>query len=227
MKGIFPWIIVFHLLAGPGSAQDMRIPVFFLRYEGGTEIEEMGEEDESPFDSQRHKVTLRIKEQWSDDFTTNLYSVVLFKLYDHPSDNYTYFYLRPNYIWDLTDRLRWTSEFRSKWTLYEELDSNNKSKDLTSLRAKTELSFKLLEQLKIIPSFQGVFDLYENQEKKQQIYTAGLRVESRLDPRLRFNARYRTVLRAPLGIESSVAWENQHEFGFNLSWDPNKQPRTP
>jgi hypothetical protein len=217
MNRIFPWITAFLLLSLSASAQDTKRPVLFLRYEGGTEIEELGEEDESPFDSQRHKVTFRIKEQWSDGFTTNLYTAVLFKLYDLPNDNYHYFYLNPNYIWDITDRLRWTSEFRSKWTLY-----NDESKDVTSLRAKTELTFKLLDQLKIIPSFQSVFDLYENREKRQQIYTAGLRFESRINPEIRLNGRYRGILRAPLGSPSTVVWENDHEFGINVSWDPNK-----
>jgi hypothetical protein len=214
--------MVFLLLAIVGSAQEIRWPVFFLRYDGGTEIEETEEEDESPFDSQRHKFTVRIKEQWSDEFTTNISTAVLFKIYDLSSDNYRYFYLNPNYIWDITDRLRWTSEFRSKWTLYNETDSEGKSKDLTSLRAKTELTYKLLAQLKIIPSFQSVFDLYENSEKIQQIYTAGLRFESRINPQFRLNGRYRAILRAPLGSDSTVARENQHEFGVNLSWDPNK-----
>jgi hypothetical protein len=224
MKRICPWIFVFLLLAVPGSAQEIKWPVFFLRYDGGTEIEELEDEpeDEPLFDSQRHKLTFRVKEQWSNDFTTNLYTAVLFKLYNDSNDNYGYFYLNPNYVWDITDRLRWTSEFRSKWTRYEGLDSENKSKDLTSLRVKTELTYKLLEQLKIIPSFQSLFDLYENSEKIQQIYTAGLRFESRINPRVRLNARYRAILRAPLGSQSTVADEDKHEFGINLSWDPNK-----
>jgi hypothetical protein len=226
MKRISLWTTVFLLPAVLASAQEIKCPVFFLRYEGGTEIEELedepDDEDESLFDSQRHKITLRIKEQWSNEFTTNLYTAVLFKLYDEPSDNYRYFFLNPNYIWDITDRLRWTAEFRSKWTLYNELDSYDKPKDLTSLRVKTELTFKLLDQLKIIPSFQSVLDLYENSEKIQQIYTAGLRFESRINPQVHLNGRYRVILRTPLGPESTVVGEDKHEFGINLSWDPNK-----
>ena len=224
MKRICPWIFVFLLPAVLGPAQEIKWPVFFLRYEGGTQIEELEDEpeEESLFDSQRHKLTFRVKEQWSDDFTTNLYSTVFFKLYNDPDDNYRYFYLNPNYVWDITERLRWSSEFRSKWTRYDGLDSENNSKDLTSLRVKTELTYKLLEQLKIIPSFQSLFDLYENSEKIQQVYTAGLRFESRINPQVRLNARYRAILRAPLGCGSTVAGENKHEFGVNLSWDPNK-----
>jgi hypothetical protein len=222
MKRICPWILI--LTAVLGSAQEIKWPVFFLRYEGGTEIEELEDEqeDESLFDSQRHKLTFRVKEQWSNEFTTNLYTAVLLKLYDDSDDNYRYCYLNPNYVWDITDRLRWTSEFRSKWTRYNELDSENNSKDLTSLRVKTELTYRLLEQLKIIPSFQSLFDLYENSEKLQQVYTAGLRFESRINPQVRLNARYRAILRAPLGPGSTVAREDKHEFGVNLSWDPNR-----
>lgn len=222
MKRICLWIFI--LTAVLGSAQEIKWPVFFLRYEGGTEIEELEDEqeDESLFDSQRHKLTFRVKEQWSNEFTTNLYTAVLLKLYDDSDDNYRYCYLNPNYVWDITDRLRWTSEFRSKWTRYNELDSENNSKDLMSLRVKTELTYRLLEQLKIIPSFQSLFDLYENSEKLQQIYTAGLRFESRINPQVRLNARYRAILRAPLGPGSTVAREDKHEFGVNLSWDPNR-----
>jgi hypothetical protein len=225
VKRISCGIAVLSLLAAAAWTQDIKLPVFFLRYEGGTEVEDLDEEEEedgSIFDSQRHKLTLRIKEQWSDAFTTNLYTAAYFKLYDDPSDNYRYFYLNPNYIWDIGDRIRWSSEFRCKWTMYEELDSFGKSKDVTSLRAKTELPVKLLDQLKVIPSFQGVFDLYENPEKRQQIYTAGIRLESRINPQLRLNSRYRAILRAPLGPESTVSGEDKHEFGVNLSWDPNK-----
>ena len=226
MRRISPVVTVFLLLTAFSWAQEIKLPVFFLRYDGGAEFEELAdvpeEEDESPFDSQRHKITFRIKEQWSDDFTTNLYTAVLFKLYEEPSDDYSYFYLNPNYIWDITDRLRWTSEFRSKWTRYNEPDSENKSKDLTSLRLKTELSFKLIDQLKIIPSFQSVFDLYENSEKVQQIYTAGLRFESKISPQVHLNGRYRAIVRTPLGSESMVVSEDKHEFGINLSWDPNR-----
>jgi len=224
MKRICPWIFVFLLPAVLGPAQEIKWPVFFLRYEGGTQIEELEDEpeEESLFDSQRHKLTFRVKEQWSNDFTTNLYTTVFFKLYNDPDDNYRYFHLNPNYVWDITDRLRWSSEFRSKWTRYDGLDSENNSKDLTSLRVKTELTYKLLEQLKIIPSFQSLFDLYENSEKIQQIYTAGLRFESRINPQVRLNARYRAILRAPLGSRSTVAGEDKHEFGVNLSWDPNR-----
>jgi hypothetical protein len=222
MKRISLGIILVLLPALLGSAQEIKWPVFFLRYDGGTKFEETEEEDESRLDYQRHKVTFRIKEQWSDAFTTNLYSCFFLKLYDDSSDtDYWYFYLNPNYIWDLTDRLRWTSEFRSKWQW--NIDPGEKDDlDLTSLRLKTELTFKILEHLKIIPSFQSVFDLGTSTGDRQQIYTAGLRIESRINPQVRVNTRYRAILQAPLGAALCTAWDDKHEFGVNLSWDPNQ-----
>jgi hypothetical protein len=225
MRRISFWIVPFFLLAELIPAQEIKWPVFFLRYDGGTKFEKVDDEEEdeeSVFDYQRHKITLRIKEQWSDEFTTNLYTTFFLKLYDEPSDtDYWYFYLNPNYIWDITDRLRWSSEFRSQWKWNLNPDAKD-DLDLTSLRAKTELTFKILKQLKIIPSFQSVFDLDADPEDSQQIYTAGLRLESRINPQVRLNARYRAILRAPLGELSDVSGEDKHEFGINLSWDPNK-----
>ena len=222
MKRISLWIILFLLPLVPGSAQEIKCPVFFLRYDGGTKFEEADEEQESLLDYQRHKLTFRIKEQYSDELTTNLYTTFFLKLYDESSDSdYWYFYLNPNCIWDVTDRLRWTSEFRSKWQWNCNVGEKD-DPDITSLRARTELTFKLLEQLKIIPSIQSVFDLDSSPEDRQQIYTAGIRFESRINPQVRLNARYRAILRAPLGDTSDVGREDRHEFGINLSWDPNK-----
>ena len=228
MTKIFSWISAFVFLAVLCSAQEIKLPVFFLRYDGGVGSEEMapaeGEEEELEPYSQRHKVTLRIKEQCSDDFTTNLYTAVSWKRYfrDNENDDYTYFYVNPNFVWDITDRIRWSSEFRSKWTWYKELDSYGKSKDITSLLAKTELTLKILDQLKLTPSFRSVFDLYQNESKIQQTYTAGLNVESRINPEFRVSCRYRGILRVPLGAESTISDRFNNEFGINLSWDPNK-----
>jgi len=97
--------------------------------------------------------------------------------------------------------------------IYDELDSSGLPKDLTSLLAKTKLTFKVLDQLKLIPSFQGVFDLYENQEKMQATYTCGLSVESRLERGLRFGGRYKGILRYPLGEQSTVTERFNNEFG--------------
>jgi hypothetical protein len=226
MNKILSWIPVFVLLTVLCSAQEIKLPVFFLRYDGGVGSEEMemeeGEGEEVEPYSQRHKITLRIKEQWGDSLTTNLYTAVSRKEYFQESGSYTYFYVNPDFVWDITDRVRWNSGFRSKWTWYDELDSYGQSKDLNSLLAKTELTLKVLDQLKLTPSFQGVFDLYRNKGKIQQIYTAGLKVESRINPEVRLSGRYRGIVRVPLGAESTISDRFNNEFGINLSWDPNK-----
>jgi hypothetical protein len=229
MKRMILCIGVFLLLAGSAAAQQSRLPVFFLRYEGSVGFEELNpeeveEEDEEMLatESYRHKITLRIKEQVNNDLTANLYSAVSWKIYEDQSDDYTYFYLNPDCVWDITDRLRWRSEFRSKWTRYDRPDSEGESKDLTSLLVKTELAFKVLDQLKIVPSFRSAFDLYRNEAKLQQTYTAGLSFESRINPEVRFSGRYWGIYRAPLGAESEVRSRLNNEFGLNLSWDPNR-----
>jgi len=101
-------LILLPLLA---SAQDMKLPVFFLRYDGGVGSKEIEEEQLEPF-SQRHKVTQRIKEQWSDALTTNLYTAVSRKEYFFQSGSY--FYLNPDFAWDITDRIQWSTSLRSK-----------------------------------------------------------------------------------------------------------------
>jgi hypothetical protein len=217
--------VVMSLLPLACPAQDMKLPVFFLRYDGGVgseriEPEDVEEELLEP-SSQRHKVTLRIKEEWSEALTTNLYTAVARKEYFLQSGSYTYFYLNPDFAWDITDRLRWNTGFRTKWAFYDELDGSGQPKDFTSLWIKTELSLRLLRELKLVPFLQGVFDLYENEEDTEQTYIGGLGVESRLRGDWRLAGRYRGILRLPLGTESTAASRFDHEFGVNLSWDPN------
>jgi hypothetical protein len=68
---------------------------------------------------------------------------------------------------------------------------------------------------------QGVFDLCEDEADTQQTYVAGLGVESRLRGDWRLAGRYRGILRLPLGPDSTIGGRFNHEFGVNLSWDPN------
>ncbi len=214
---------LFPLLA---AAQEIQLPVFFLRYEGGVGSEEIepeeAEEEQVEPSSQRHKVTLRVKEEWSDTLTTNLYTAVSRKEYFLQSGSYLYLYLNPDCAWDLTDRLRWSVGVRSKWIWYDELDSSGNPKDLTSLLARTELAVRLLDGLRLTPFFLGVFDLHRNQAKTRQTYTAGLGLESRLSGAWILRGRYRGILRVPLGEASAVSGRYNHEFGLNLSWDPNR-----
>jgi len=203
------------------SAQPKRLPVFFLRYDGGVgwkEIEpEDSEEERLEEYSQRHRITLRIKEQWSEDFTTNLYTVFSDKQSSLSPGSYSYFYINPDFTWDLTERIRWSAGLRSKWTRYE-----RGSNDLDSLLAKTEFTLRVVDGLKLAPFVQGVFDLYEDPAKTQASYVAGLGLESRLSPAWRLSGRYRSIIRSALGAESTVAGRYNQEFGINLSWDPNK-----
>jgi hypothetical protein len=213
------------LLSFQASAQDPKLPVFFLRYDGGVgseriEPEDIEEERLEP-SSQRHKVSLRIKEQWSEQLTTNLYTAVARKLYYLQPGNYAWFSLHPDFAWDITDRLQWSTGFRTKWTFYDEPDSGGDPLDFTNLLLRTECTLRLMRELKLVPFVQGALDLYENEEKSQQTYVAGLGVESRLRGDWRLIGRYRGILRLPLGPDSLVSGRVNHEFGVNLSWDPN------
>ena len=206
-------------------AQEMKLPVFFLYYDCGLGSEEImpeeGEEEEIEASSQRHKVTLRIKEEWSDELTTNLYTAVSCKEYYHQSGSYSYFYLNPDVAWKITDRIKWYTGFRSKFTFYDGLDADDLSKDFTSLLAKTNFTFKPADKLKIIPSFQSVFDLYQNEAKTQTTQTFGLIITSTID-NVRVGGRYKGILRHPLGEQSTIPIRFNNEFGVNVNWDPNK-----
>jgi hypothetical protein len=206
------------------SAQEIQLPVFYLKYGGGLGSEEIEHEDEVGEEiepsSQRHKVTFRIKEEWSDSLTTNLYSALTRKEYYLQSGSYLYFYLNPDIAWDITDRIKWYTGFRSKWTLYDELDSDDNPKDLTSLVGKTNFTLKPLDRLKLVPSYQGVFDLYQKEAKTKQTHTFGLTVSSTLG-QINLSGNYKGILRYPLGELSEISIRFNNEFGVNVSWDPN------
>ena len=205
-------------------AERPELPVFFLRYDGGLGSEEIeteeGEEEIEP-SSQRHTFNLRIKEEWSDLLTTNLYTAFSRKEYFLEKGSYSYFYLNPDVNWEITDNIKWNTEFRSKWTVYDETDSKGLSKDLTSLLARTNFTFKLFDNsLEVVPSFQGVFDLYENQEKSRQTLTFGVGLSSKLG-NVNLGGKYRGILRYPLGEQSAVTFRFNNEFSLNATWDPN------
>lgn len=201
-------------------AQEPKLPVFFLRYDGGLGMEEIQpeqvEEEQVETESQRHKLTLRVKEQWSEALTTDLYSAVFRKEYFRQGGSYSYVYLHPQVAWDLTDRLQWSAGFRTKWTWYDD-----HAEDLTSLLARSELAWRLGQGVKVIPYLQGVLDLYQDELKAQQTYSAGVGVESRLGEAWRLTGRCRGIGRFPLGVKSEVAGDYDLVFGVNLSWDPN------
>ena len=214
------------LLARPGVGQDMKLPVFFLRYDGGLGYEEIlpaeeGEEEEIEPYSQRHRVTLRIKEEWSGTLVTNLSAAVSRKTYTREKGSYTYFYLYPDLAWAVSENIKWTCGFRSKFTDYDEEDEAGHSKDLTSLLAKTGFTFKVADRLKIMPAYQAAFDLHEYAGYSQATQTFGLGISSVFDA-VRLSARYRGILRDDLGTASTVDFRFNNEFGLNVSWDPNR-----
>jgi hypothetical protein len=225
MKYRIVLIVVLFLLPLLCLAQEIKLPVFFLYYDGGFGSKEIkpveGEEEEIEASSQRHKVTLRIKEEWSNELTTNLYTAVSRKKYFLRSGGYSYFYLNPDVAWKITDRIKWYTGFRSKFIFYDELDAEGELKDFTSLLAKTNFTFKPVDKLKIIPSFQSVFDLYQNEAKTQSTQTFGLSITSTID-NVRVGGRYKGILRSSLGEDSKVLSRFNNEFGVNVNWDPNK-----
>jgi hypothetical protein len=211
------------LPALPLAGQEL--PVFFLRYDGGLGYEEIAaaeneEEEIEPY-SQRHRVTLRIKEEWSDTLVTNLTSAVSRKTYTREKGSYTYFYLYPDLAWEISERIKWTCGFRSKFTDYDEPDSDGHSRDLTGLLAKTGFTFRAAEGLKIMPLYQAAFDLYEYAGYSRATQTFGLGISSAMEA-VRLSARYRGILRDALGPESTVDLRFNNEFGLNVSWDPNR-----
>ncbi len=207
-------------------AQEMKLPVFTLRYEGGVGSVEAepgeGEAEELEPSSRRHLASLRIKEQWSGALTTNLYAAVSRKECLLEAGSYLYFYLNPDVSWKVNDRLTWSAALRSKWVWYDEPDSDGRPKDLTTLLARTELSVRLLEDLKLTPSLQSVLDLYRNEEKVRQLYAAGVGLETRLGEGWRVSGRCRGILSLPFGEPSTVAGKLNYELGLSATWDPNR-----
>ncbi len=201
-------------------AQEIKLPVFFLKYDAGIGSEENEEEQEVETSSHRHQVSLRIKEAWSRSLTTNLYTVVTRKQYLAQSGSYTYLSLSPDTAWSITDAVKWYLSGRSKWMRYDEPDADGLSKDYISLRAKTNVTLKPHRAVKIIPLIQSTFDLYENQEKRRQTYTFGIGIDTRLGQFL-LGGDYRGIVRLPLGQESTVTVKFNNELGIDLTWDPN------
>ena len=201
-------------------SDEIKWPVFFLKYDGGLGSEEIEEQEEIEPSSYRHTVTFRIKEELGAALTANLYTAVSRKEYLLEKGSYTYTYLNPDIAWEITDTIKWYGVLRSKWTFYDEPDSKGLSKDLSSLSAKTNVTVKLLDALKLTPSVQGVFDLYENEEKTRQTYTFALGLDATLGS-VAVGANYRGILRYPLGEQSVVLARFNHEFGMDVSWDPN------
>ncbi len=213
-------VLAFLSLASVLCGQQIMWPVFSLKYDGGLGSEEIEEGEQIEPSSYRHTITLRVKEELGTSLIANLYTAFSRKQYLLEQGSYTYVYLNPDVAWSITDTIKWYSGFRSKWTIYDALDSSDVSKDLTSLLFKTSLTVKLLDALKLTPSLQGVFDLYENEQKGTQIYTFGIGVDASFGS-ISVGGKYRGVLRYPLGEQSTVLSRLNHEIGMDVDWDPN------
>lgn len=214
-------ILFFLFVCFVGFAQYPKLPIFYLKYNGavGQEEDPYGEEFEA--NAQRHTVSLRIKEQLSKVFVTNVTTVYSRKEYFDQSGSYNYIYLYPDFTWSITDKLKWFNGFKVKWYFYDELDSYGEIKDYTSLQYKTDFTFKIIENFEFIPLFEMLYELYENEEKSRQNYTLGIKLEYDFDG-LVLSGRYKAILRWPLTEDTVVEKRFDHEFGVSLVWDPNK-----
>lgn len=223
MKRSFPHIGVFACLlmtiGVTGYCDDMRLPVFYLKYDASLGSEETEEDIEQS--NYRHTMSLRIKEQFSKRFTTNVLTSYSRKEYLLEKGSYSYVAVNPYMTFDITDKLRWYQGARSKWVTFDETDSDGESKDFTSLFFNSKLIFKPISAIKLTPSVKGVYDLFENEEKTRQTYTFGFAVDTKID-NVRVGGRYRAIARLPLAEESTVTRRFNNEFGASLSWDPNK-----
>jgi hypothetical protein len=121
----------------------------------------------------------------------------------------------------MSDQVRLLQGFRSKSVYYDELDSDGLSKDFTSLLFDTRLTLKPIDQIRIIPSVKGIYDLFQNDSKTRQTYVMGLGINTKIDG-VRLGGRYRAITRSALGPESEVGFRFNNEFGASLSLDPNR-----
>jgi len=218
IKAIF--IFIFFLLSFLSFADYPKLPVFFLRYSGSVGQEEYEFEDELEAAAQRHTVSLRIKEELSNIFVTNLLTVYSRKEYFNQIGSYNYYYIYPDFTWKITDSVKWFNGFKVKWYFFDELDSFGEVKDYTTLLYNTDLTFKIGEDFEISPLAQALYELYVNEEKSRQNYCLGIKLEYDMG-NVVLTGRYKTTLRWPLTEETTVEKRIDHEFGVGLVWDPN------
>ena len=203
-------------------AQGAKLPVFYLRYSGGVGFEEL-EEDDAGLEpaSVRHSVSLRIKEQLSRALVSNLTLFYSTKDYEDTSDDYTYFYLKPEFSYDLSDRVTLATEVRSKWVYYDESASSPTPKDYMQLTGVIATTYEPVRGTRITGTVKSGYDLYENETNSEQSYAVGLRVLSSLQG-VTVGGNCRATLYAPLGSANAESRDLTSEFGVTLTWDPNK-----
>ena len=214
-------VAAFLLLGATVLAQDAKLPVFYLRYSGGVGSEEPEEDVGLEPASLRNSVSLRIKEEFSRAMVSNLTLFYSTKDYYDQAGDYTYFYLKPEISYDLTDRVTLETEIRSKWVYYADRDSDDLSKDYLELTGGLATTYEPVRGTRITGSLRSGFDLYENEAKSEQSYALGLRILSRLHS-VTVGGNYRGILYTPLGSASEESRNLTSEFGVSLNWDPNK-----
>ena len=72
----------------------------------------------------------------------------------------------------------------------------------------------------MVPSFQGIFDLYDNPEKSRQTLSFALGFFSK-QGNFNLGGKYRGILRYPLGGQSTVTFRFNNEFSLKATWNPN------
>jgi hypothetical protein len=168
-------------------------------------------------------VSLRIKEEISRSLVGNLSFAFSSKdYYDEPGD-YTYFYLKPEISCELTDRLSLETALRSKWVRYDDLDPSGDAKDLLQLSGAVAASYEPVRGTRVTASLGTGLDVYDNEAKSEQSYSAGVRFLSRL-PGVTVGGSYHGIFYSPMGAASEKARSLTSEFGLSLTWDPNKGP---
>ena len=221
MEKVCAALILLCALASVVGAQSL--PVFYLKYSGGVGQEEI-EEDDAGLEpaSLRNSVSLRIKEEISPALVTDLTVFYSTKDYHVQAGDYSYFYLKPQVSYDLTDRVTLATELRSKWVFYpDQVDADGESKDYLSLTGGLETIYKPRTGTRITASVKSNFDLYENETRQEQSHAFGLRIQSRLDAVI-VGANYRGTFYTPLGAANPDTDALSHEFGASLTWDTNK-----
>jgi hypothetical protein len=201
-------------------ANDIKWPVFYLRYYGGTGSEE-SEDGELSSSSRRNSVSLRVKEELSRTAVANLWLFYSRKIYLAQSGSYAYFYAKPALNLDITDRLSFDTSLRTKWTAFDELDADGLPKDYMSLSSSVSSSFKPVRSTRLESSLQGSFDWYNNPVKSRQAYTFLFRITTVLN-KCTLGSYYRGIARFPFGNLSNELRRFTGEFGANFSWDPNE-----
>ena len=211
---LFLVLFLLAFLLFPAFTQDLHLPIFYLKYDFGIGIEEDDGVTEQTDD--KHKASFRIKERWSNILTTNLTFTFYDKNYVDGAGDYNYYSLYPEFTFRFNNSLKLDTGFRSKWVVYE-----NTLNDYTDLMFKTTFTFKPIPQISLIPSFQGTYSLYNDEERSKQTYVFGFGITTKLNSFV-LSGSYRGTLRNPLNSDSTVNMDFYNQFSVGLTFDPNK-----